>query len=148
MSTPFPPRRLLAGGFVAALGITGLALSLPLEFGTPAHMGAGFLPRTIFVILIWLGAFTAFIPEDDEDQYVSVRWNVILPILGSTTAFAISIERLGLVISIVLTVALALAASRPFQLMRLAVLAIVLVGLCTLIFVFALSVRIDLWPTV
>jgi hypothetical protein len=65
----------------------------------------------------------------------------------SLVAFALALERLGLVLSILLLTGIAAMAGRGLRPIETAVAAVVLVALCWSIFIVGLSLTIPVWPT-
>jgi len=65
----------------------------------------------------------------------------------SLVAFALALERLGLLLSILLLTSIGAVAGRGLRPLETAVVALVLVALCWLIFIVGLSLTIPVWPT-
>lgn len=155
MPAPAPIRRigaptdLVAGLFFTAVAALGLWLLRDVRLGTAMRMGPGFLPTAVCYGLLVLGLimvgrsfFTAGAPLE--------RWYLrpLALVLGAILAFALTIERLGLFVTILLVVAVA-AFATPESRWREAILtALALAAFSTALFVKALGLPISSWPQI
>ena len=115
----------LTGIFLILVALLAFYLSWPLSSGTQIGLGPGFIPRlfaliqlVIGVVLIGSGLMTAGEPAD--------AWQLrpLLLILASITFFAVSIERLGMVIAVVGLVLISCAANRGTTFKEAVILAV------------------------
>jgi sorbitol-specific phosphotransferase system component IIBC len=64
----------------------------------------------------------------------------------SLVIFGLTLERLGLVLSILLLTGIGAVAARDLRPLETAIAALVLIALCWLIFIVGLSLTIRVWP--
>jgi hypothetical protein len=126
---------------VALLSARGYAL------GTPGRMGPGYFPIILGGILGFLGVILvvrSIVIEGDGVSRVQVLPLAIIAI--GVCLFGLFIERLGLVISLVVVVAVTALASRESRPVEIAALAGVLTAFSVGVFVYALRLPLPLWP--
>ncbi len=149
-----PVRRLIASQSDLAAGLFLVVCALlswwfgqPLKVGTAYRMGPGYVP----ILLSWvIGAFglaLAVIGLIHKGPALE-KWRVmpIVLLLGSLVAFALTIERTGLLISSALAVTLASLASPQPRLRQIALLAACLAGFACVLFPFALQLPLRILP--
>lgn len=103
------------GLFIVALGVASLILALPLEWGTLARMGPGFMPVALSLLVVGIG--TAIVVTDlraGDDTALRLRplWRPFVLVLASVAVFGLLIERAGLVPAIAASVIVAAPAER------------------------------------
>ena len=137
----------LSGLFFCGVAIVGIALSSNLGLGTPARMAAGFFPMWLSVLLLILGGVVlvrSFIQADEPVGEISLR--PLTAVLGGVVIFSLAVERWGFALAgVVLIVVSRLAADR-FKPLEVFILAVTLVGLSALIFLYALKLPLRLLP--
>ena len=137
----------LSGLFFCGVAIVGIALSSSLGLGTPARMAAGFFPMWLSVLLLILGGVVlvrSFIQADEPVGEISLR--PLTAVLAGVVIFSLAVERWGFALAgVVLIVVSRLAADR-FKPLEVAILAVTLVGLSALIFLYALKLPLRLLP--
>lgn len=138
----------LTGIFLILVALLAFYLSWPLSSGTQIGLGPGFIPRlfaliqlVIGVVLIGSGLMTAGEPAD--------AWQLrpLLLILASITFFAVSIERLGMVIAVVGLVLISCAANRGTTFKEAVILAAGSAAVSAFLFVKLLGLTIAVWPS-
>lgn len=130
-----------------AVGVIGAVLTLDLPIGTARRMGPGYMPMGSFVLLAGLGAailIGSFLGQ--HDKIAKWWWREIVLILAALTLFGVLLERAGLIVAIAATVSIAMLAERPPKPLRILFITPVLVGLCYLIFIAGLDIRVPVWP--
>lgn len=141
------PRDLLAGVLFCAVAAAAIWLSRGLEYGSARNMGAGFFPRWIAILLLALGAFIAARGfAVDGPRLERISWPLALPILASIVLFGLAVTQLGLLLTVALSVVAAAAAGRAYRLGEVALLAVGMSLFCALLFVWGLSLTMDLLP--
>src|SRR3954463_16764822 len=99
-------RDVLAGLLFVGVALLGLWVSRDYPIGTALRMGTGYVPRLLCWILMALGAAIAVQGLREKDAPPErPSWRQLMPIVVVTTslvAFALAIEQLGLVLSILL----------------------------------------------
>jgi hypothetical protein len=155
-ATPNAPLRILARKNVLAglmfVGIAALGLWVSRDYpiGTALRMGTGYVPRLLCWILMGLGAAILIQGLREKDApHEHLAWAQLLPIVvvtASLVAFALAIEQLGLVLSILILVGVGALAARDIRAWEALAAAIVLIALSWAIFVLGLGLTIPVWP--
>src|SRR5271166_6952576 len=100
----------LAGLLFCAAALFGLFLSRGYPIGTAVRMGTGYVPRLLCWVLLGLGALVLlqglFDPQSEQAASPSgtSAWRPLVFVTASLMIFGLSIERLGLVLSILLLI--------------------------------------------
>jgi len=138
----------LAGLLFAAFGAVAIWLAAAYPYGTPTRMGAGFVPTGLGWGLVALGAAIAlagFFARDADAVPQSDARPLLFLLLG-VAAFALLLDRGGLVVAIASCVAVARLAERPYRWREVVLLAGGLATAGALIFVIGLGLPIPLVP--
>ena len=134
----------LVAGVVFAVG----ASTYPI--GSSAKPGAGYFPLILSMLMALLGAIVLFksltIETEGGDPIGPIAWRPLLVIVLAITVFGLSIESLGLAISVPVVILIASLAGTEFKWLGVAVNAVVLTLFSWLIFVVALNLNIPMWP--
>ena len=170
MSTDSPPsapehpllrmlrrKNVLAGLMFIAIAALGLWASRNYPIGTALRMSTGYVPRLLCWILMGLGAIVLVQglletgpPERPGERaagdglFAQLR-PVVVVTLG-LIAFALALETLGLVLSILVLVAIASFATRELKTWETLAAAAGLSVLTWAIFIFGLGLTIPVWP--
>ena len=148
-------KNVLAGLMFIAIAALGLWVSRNYSVGTALRMGTGYVPRLLCWILMGLGAailIQGLREKDAPPEHVTqgrARWGQLVPVVVVTTslvAFALAIEQLGFVLSILLLVGIGSIAARDIKAWETLAAALVLITLCWLIFILGLGLTIPVWP--
>jgi len=158
-------RDVLAGLMFVGVALFGLWLSRDYPIGTALRMGTGYVPRLLCWILLGLGvgvlvqglraALASHEPgssarDAQGAQLVSSgqAWGCrpVVFVTASLVIFGLSIERLGLVLSILLLVGVGAVATRGLRLVETLAAALVLIALSWGIFILGLGLTIPVWP--
>ena len=137
-----------AGVMFLGFGIFDLIFSRKYSLGSSGEMGPGYFPIMLGLVLIALGLpliLRAVISGDEPVPGFALR-PLLLLVTGVLT-FGVTIERLGLVLSIILTVVVAALAGQRVRRGELGALAIGLAALSVVIFYFALRLPLPIWPS-
>src|SRR5262245_52225317 len=104
----------LAGLLFMGVGVLGLWLSRDYPIGTAFRMGTGYVPRLLCWTLLGLGAVVLVqgLRDGQAQRRLSfgdgmTGWRPVIFVTAGLVAFALSLERLGLVIAILLLVGIA-----------------------------------------
>lgn len=139
-------RDFLAGLLFCAIGAGGLYVALSYPFGSVQHMGPGFFPRALGVILIGFGVVTM---ARGLRHAVPVEggwgWFPLVVITVSLVAFGWLIERVGLVPSLAVLVLVSAYAGKEFKWIEAIALAAVLCLMAVAIFVWGLGLPYPLF---
>jgi hypothetical protein len=137
------------GLFFIALGGAALWVSRAYPVGELQRMGPGYFPRMLSLGMIGLGLLIVRQGLPDLAGEKGLRagphrsfWLIPLALV----VFGLSVEWLGVVFALVLTLAVAGFAHREARITEIAISIVTLIVLCVLIFVVALKLPLHLWP--
>lgn len=139
-------------GAVFAVGATEL------ELGTAADMGLGYFPLMMGMLLVILGiaitlkSFKSRLPGGD--RIGAFAWRPMVCVLAASMAFgillvglpSIGLPSMGLIAGIYALVIIASMAVEKFRLKESLILATLLAASSSLVFVYALNLRLQVWP--
>ncbi len=140
------PKSVLAG--LLFFGIGGGAATIAREYrmGTALHMGPGYFPFALGLLLALVGAAAVvqgLSVTGPPLGKVALRPAVV--ITGAVVAFALMVERFGLVPACVVAVLLGSFADKTFRPVQSAVLAVALAAAAGAIFVYGLKLPLTLF---
>ena len=137
------------GLFFIVLGATALWLSRDYPLGDLNRMGPGYFPRMLSIGMICLGVLIVRQGLPGLAGGKGLRagpdrslWLIPLALV----VFGLSIEPLGVVVALALTLAVAGAAHREARIVEVAMSIVTMIVLSVLIFVVALKLPLRLWP--
>ena len=142
----------LAGLLFIAVAVFGLWLSRDYPVGTALRMGTGYVPRLLCWLLFGLGVVVlvqGLREAQDPRALSSGDVSALRPLVfvtASLVIFGVSIERLGLVISILLLIGVGAVAARGLRPLETLAAALVLILLSWGIFILGLGLTIPVWP--
>jgi putative tricarboxylic transport membrane protein len=143
----------LAGLMFIGVALLGLWLSRNYPIGTALRMGTGYVPRLLCWILLGLGAviFLQGLYETVSHKGAVARgpltaWRPVLFVTMSLVTFALTLEPLGLVVSIFLLIGIGAIATRDLRPAETLAAALVLILLSWGIFILGLGLTIPVWP--
>lgn len=145
-------RDVLAGLMFMAVAIFGLIVSHDYPIGTTLRMGTGYVPRLLCWLLLGLGAVITLqgLREENASSIFAGRslaaWRPLVFVTASLVVFAVTIERLGLVVAILLLTGVGAIATRGLKPLETAIAALVLALLSWAIFIVGLGLTIPVWP--
>ncbi len=142
-----------AGLLFMAVALIGLWLSRDYPIGTVLRMGTGYVPRLLCWTLLGLGAlillqgaWTKEIAPAASSPSDQSAWRPLVFVTASLVVFGLTIERLGLVVSILLLIAVGAIAARRLRPLETVFAALVLIVLSWAIFILGLGLTIPVWP--
>lgn len=137
------------GLFFIALGAGALWVSRDYPLGDLHRMGPGYFPRLLSLGMMCLGLLIVRQGLADLAGGTGLRagphrslWLIPLALV----VFGLSVEPLGVVLGLALTLAVAGVAHREAQIKEIAISIVTLIVLSVLIFVVALKLPLHLWP--
>jgi putative tricarboxylic transport membrane protein len=142
----------LSGLLFIAIALAGLWLSRDYPIGTALRMGTGYVPRLLCWILLGLGVVILVqgLREAQTERVLSFgdtsAWRPVVFVTLSLVIFGLTIERLGLVLSIFLLIAVGAVAARDLRPLETLAAAAVLIVLSWAIFILGLGLTIPVWP--
>jgi len=135
----------LVAGVVFAVGATNYSM------GSSARPGPGYFPLLLSVIMAILGAIVLFkslvIETEGGGLIGNVAWRPLLVIVASIAVFALVIDRLGMIVTVPVLIAMSSLAGDEFRWRGVIVSAAVLTVGSWLVFVWGLKLTIPVWPT-
>lgn len=141
-------RDLFAGLMFVAFGGWGLLAGYDLEAGTLSEMGPAYFPRIVSCLLILLGLGIAVSGLSRDAEPIRLPWSLrpVLMITLASLAFALLLERAGIVVAITTTILIgAFAGERPGWLTLFGLIVSLIIASIAL-FVWALGMQIQIWP--
>jgi Tripartite tricarboxylate transporter TctB family len=137
---------LLAGGTFTAFGLAFAITSSTYEVGSPLRMGPGFFPLVLGSVLVLLGILIAVkgIVAGEAGDIGAIPWRSVVMLVAAILFFGFTVQGLGLVPALFVTVLLSALAGRQTGVIPAAVIAGCLTVLCVLIFVVGLQLRLPL----
>ena len=145
-------RDVLAGLLFVGVALLGLWLSRDYPIGTALRMGTGYVPRLLCWILLGLGAIVLVqgLHQAQAERPLSSAdmsaWRPVIFVTASLVIFGLSIEQLGLVVSILLLIGVGAVAARELRPLETIASALVLIVLSWGIFILGLGLTIPVWP--
>lgn len=140
-------RDIIAGGVLVGLGLfAAIYASQNYAVGTPRHMGPGWFPTALGILLTGLGAIIA-LPAFFRRGGFSERFDLrqFLVVCAAVLVFALTIRPLGLVPAIVLLAIVATqAAPEKFSVKLTVILASVMSLGAVLIFIYGLGMPMQI----
>jgi hypothetical protein len=143
-------KNVLAGLMFVGIAAFGLWVSRNYPIGTALRMGTGYVPRLLCWILLGLGVVVLlqglYETERRLPRGAPSGWRAVVFVTASLVIFGLAIERLGLVISILLLIAVGGLAARDLRPLETLIAALVLIALSWAIFILGLGLVIPVWP--
>jgi putative tricarboxylic transport membrane protein len=142
----------LAGLLFIAVAAIGLWLSRDYPIGTALRMGTGYVPRLLCWLLLGLGVVVLVqgLREAQDARPLSAgdisALRPVVFVTASLVIFGLSIERLGLVVSILLLTGVGAVAARGLRPLETLAATLVLIVLSWGIFILGLGLTIPVWP--
>ncbi|GGM12545.1 membrane protein [Pseudooceanicola nanhaiensis] len=134
----------IAGLVTIGVGIFILTEAFDYRLGTLTRMGPGYFPMLLGVIMCLLGCILVLFSEPDAPQGATadrtVKRGVIL-VTVAFLAFALLIERVGMVPSVTVAVFLSALSNRSTSWLTAAILAVGTAAACWLIFSLLLGLQ-------
>lgn len=138
----------LAGAFFVAIAGSALWISRNYPMGTAFRMGTGYIPRLLCWILLGLGIaiLTQALRRREPPGAETARRRPLIFVPASLIAFALTIQRFGIVVAALLLIAIGSLAGRELRPAETAIAAGFLIILTLAIFVWGLGLPIPVWP--
>lgn len=138
----------VAGAMFVCIGLAAIWIARGYEFGTPRAMGPGFMPIVLGATIAGLGVVLAIrdVLRGPGEAIGKVAVRPLVAVAIAIIAFSQMIRPLGLVASVLAVVIIARLAGDRLRPLDTLILGILLAGFCTLIFVWALSIPLRIFP--
>ena len=118
------------------------------SMGAAGRMGPGYFPMALGIVLGGLGlilAIRSFFVAGERVDGMALR--PLLTIVLAVVLFGLLIQHLGLVISLIITIAVSAFASRESRPLQVSALAVAMAVFSVGIFVYALRLPLPIWPS-
>ncbi len=138
---------ILAGVVMVGLGALGLWAGRDLHFGTPAMMGAGFLPDVICGIIVTIGLFVLI--KGLAKGYQSIGSSNVKPLLvlvAAIAGFALMAETLGFVVSTAWLLVVGSLADQESRWREILISTAILTAFGAFVFIYGLGVQMPILP--
>lgn len=135
------------GLLFVAFGALAIVVASDYPMGTTMRMGPGYFPTVVGAMLALLGLGLAVRALFAGAEPVGV-WvpRPLLVVQAAVVAFAVLVERLGLVVAAVALVVLAAVAGGEARLQEVVLLSLALVVLAVGVFAYGLGLPFTVWP--
>lgn len=136
-----------SGVMFLAFAVVAIAAASGYSLGRAGRMGPGYFPLALGIALAILGAIVtgrSLIREGEPIERISL--GPIALMTAAVLLFAVSIVPLGLIVSIALSTFVLGFSGRDARWIEIAALAVFLIGLIVVIFVYLLRLPIPVWP--
>ena len=136
--------------FVTLAIFFGVTAARTLEIGNFGLMGPGLFPIVVSTLLATIGVGVMFTGRSIEEQpkHLPVPWRAIVFIIGAPIVFALSVRSVGLVPALLLSVAMAVSASRKMTFVKGLLIVIGMTLFCVAVFSYGigLTAQLIVWP--
>jgi hypothetical protein len=137
-----------SGALVVATGAGFLYFGRNLTIGTASHMGSGYFPFMLSILMIVFGLAiivnTLRVPRGDASTG-PVPWRTLALIMGAIVFFAVTLKGLGIFPALFISTLAAASASRYAGLRASILLALVVTVFCVGVFIYALGLQIPVF---
>jgi putative Mn2+ efflux pump MntP len=136
-----------SGVLFIVFAIVAILTARNYSLGTVGRMGPGYFPIALGVLLAGLGLFTiakSFVA--DGEQMESLNLGAIFGVVFAVVGFALTIERLGLVVAIAVVTSILSLAFRQLGWIGFVSLTAGLIVFSLIVFVYALQLPLTVWP--
>lgn len=137
---------LWAGAATIVFALAVLTISADYGLGRAGRIGAGYVPLVVGLLLLGLGALLVARSGRSHDLVdTHVAWRQVVLVTAGIVAFALLLDRAGLIVAIIATVMVAGPAALGNTLLSMAISGVVLAGFSWLLFVHLLQISIPVW---
>jgi hypothetical protein len=138
---------LAASLLFAAIGLAALWISADYPVGSAQRPGTGVLPRILAWCLVGTGVLLGIKALlADGPGLTRWAWRPVVMITLATVAFALSVDRLGLVAAMLLSMTLAALGTPETRWREYAMFCVVMIVLGVGMFIYGLRMPIPVWP--
>ncbi|MCS6922227.1 MAG: tripartite tricarboxylate transporter TctB family protein [Elioraea sp.] len=109
-------------------------------YGTARRMGPGYFPAWVGFLVAGLGGVIALFGLFRSGDPIFIRSRPLIAVIAATGAFALTVERFGVVPAVVVLVFVAALGESPYRLVRTALLALGLAALAVVLFAWGLGI--------
>jgi hypothetical protein len=141
------PKDFWAGVLFIVLGGGACLIALDYSMGTAGRMGPGYFPRSLGLLLAFLGLILVL--RSFKLQGEKISFPTFMPlgiVLVSVFVFGAAVNYLGLVISTILLVLIASTASHEYRWKESVIASIALAIFVVIAFRYGLKLQLPTWP--
>ena len=112
-------------------------------------MGSGYFPFWLGVLLALIGVivlFKSLSANNEEHELGKWDWKTVMWVTGSVLLFAVILQYVGLILSIIVLVFISALASHEFNWKQTIVSAAIVLGICYGAFIWGLKLQFPVWP--
>ncbi len=142
------PQDLAFGIFLLALSALGFYGAADLAIGTTIRMGPGYIPRALSAIIGAMGLVLVVrgLTGARGERLEGWAWINVALILGAFVVFALTLERLGLVVAVASLVVISSIAAPDRKWHEIAIFAVGAAAFSAVLFKTLLGIPLKLWP--
>jgi hypothetical protein len=142
------PKDFWSGVMFLAFAAVALFTARGYRFGSAGHMGPGYFPIVLGCVLAALAiVLIARSLVITGESLSDIAFGPLAIIIVGVCMFALCIERLGLIVSLIIVTATAAFASRESKPLEVAALCVALAIFSLAVFVYTLQLPIPVWPS-
>ncbi len=140
-----------SGAMFVAFGVFFAGFAQRYDMGTAARMGPAYFPTVLGSLLILIGALIGFkgIRKDADDgqgQIDKFHFKPLVLVLGAVVAFGLLLRPAGLIVALAALIIISSLGSGEFKWKEVVPLAIGLIILVLLVFVWGLGLTMPVYP--
>lgn len=143
-------RDFCSGLLFLAIGVAFAWGATDYSFGSSARPGPAYFPFGLGILLAVLGGFVLFkaltLESEGGDPIGAIAWRPLLIIILAITTFGLALPRLGLSVTLPLTIVLSSLAGHEFRWRGVLVSCVLLTVGSWALFILGLKLTIPLWP--
>lgn len=146
---PKSTQDLATGLMFLAVGIAGLVIGWNYPMGTAQRPDTGVLPRILSWCLVGTGVLIcvkAFLFDNEALDIKNWAWRPVFFIALATVAFALLVDKIGLVFTMVVSMTLAAFGTQETRWSEYILFAFTMVFIGVAMFIAALGMPIKVWP--
>ena len=137
---------LWAGTATILFALAVLYISADYGLGRSGRIGAGYVPLIVGLLLLALGALLVVRSGRSHDPVdMHIAWRQVVLVTAGIVAFALLLDRAGLIVAIIATVLVAGPAALGNTLLSMAISGVVLSAFSWILFVYLLQISIPVW---
>jgi len=137
---------LWAGVATIVFALATLYISADYGLGRAGRIGAGYVPLVIGLLLLGLGSLLVVRSGRSDDQVdTDIAWRQLVLVTAGIVAFALLLDRVGLIAAIIATVIVAGPAALGNTFLSMVVSGLILSAFSWTLFVHLLKISIPVW---
>jgi hypothetical protein len=142
------PKDFWSGVMFCGFAVVGILAARGYSLGSAGKMGPGYFPLLLGGVLAALGAILIARSIAIAGEPLA-RFHVLplVVVAAAVCLFGVMVEPLGLVVSLAVLTMLSAAAGRPFRPLEAAALTVALIAFSIGVFMYALGLPFNIWPS-